>query len=254
MKKINAVEVWKQMEDLAVPRLRLSVFDRAVYSHLVRHSWLEGRPQLRFSILWLARGACLSGWAARKAVRRLVAKGVLRLAERSRAGHVVAVRLPEEIRALGAGKIAARAGTRLAGVGRPRGVGHSPSEGNLEKTDFLESRELRLAIHAREGGRCFYCLGRLRPMVRCLDHVVPQVRRGGNGFRNLVSSCSECNSQKGERKAEDFLRWLCRERRLSTGELSGRFRALARLVAGKLRPLLPAPAKAAAGWKMKIGN
>ena len=53
--------MWKQLEDLVVPRLRLSVFDRAVYSHLVRHSWLEGRPQLRFSILWLARGAGLSG-------------------------------------------------------------------------------------------------------------------------------------------------------------------------------------------------
>ena len=46
------------------------------------------------------------------------------------------------------------------------------------------------------------------------------------------------NSQKGERRAEDFLRWLCREGRLSAGELSGRFRALARLAAGKLRPAL----------------
>ena len=41
-KKLNAVQVWKQMEDLAVPRLHLSVFDRAVYSHLLRHSRLGG--------------------------------------------------------------------------------------------------------------------------------------------------------------------------------------------------------------------
>ena len=68
-------------------------------------------------------------------------------------------------------------------------MGRLPSEANIEKTDFLETRALREAIHAREGGRCFYCLGRLRPMVRCLDHVVPRVRRGGNGYRNLVSSC-----------------------------------------------------------------
>jgi len=223
-KKLNAVQVWKQLEDLLAPRLRLSVFDRAVYSHLLRHSRLEGRLQLRFSILWLARGAGLSGWAARKAVRRLVAKGALRLAERSRAGHVVKVRLPEEIRSLGAGKIARRAAVRPDGVG------------NLEKTDFLETRALRQAIHAREGGFCFYCLRRLRPMVRCLDHVVARVRGGSNGYRNLVSSCAECNSQKGERRAEDFLRWLCREGRLSAGELRGRFRALARLAAGKLRP------------------
>src|SRR6266851_1059128 len=116
-KKLNAVHVWKQLEDLAVPRLHLSVFDRAVYSHLLRHSRLEGRPELRFSILWLARGAGLSGWAARKAVRSLVAKGAMRLAERSRAGHVVAVRLPEEIRSVRAGKNAARAENRLSGGG-----------------------------------------------------------------------------------------------------------------------------------------
>ncbi len=49
---------------------------------------------------------------------------------------------------------------------------------------------------------------------------------------------AECNSQKGKRRAEDFLRWLWREGRLSAGELSGRLRALARLAAGKLRPAL----------------
>jgi len=232
-KKLNAVRVWKQLEDLLAPRLRLSVFDRAVYSHLLRHSRLEGRLQLRFSILWLARGAGLSGFAARKAVRRLVAKGALRLAERSRAGHVVKVRLPEEIRSLGAGKIARRAAMRPDSVG------------NLGKADFLETQALRQAIHAREGGFCFYCLRRLRPMARCLDHVVPRVRGGRNGYRNLVSSCAECNSRKRERRAEDFLRWLCREGRLSAGELSGRFRALARLAAGKLRPALRRSARRA---------
>ncbi len=233
-KKLNAVHVWKQMEDLVVPRLHLSVFDRAVYSHLLRHSRLEGRPQLRFSIQWLARGACVSGWTVRKAVRSLVAKGALRLAERGRAGHVVKVHLPEEIRSVRAGEIAARAAERLRSVGRL----HSVS--NLDKVDFLETRALREAIHAREGGFCFYCLRRLKPMVREVDHVVPRVRGGHNGYRNLVSSCGECNSQKGERRAEDFLRWLWREGRLSAGELSGRLRALAMLAAGKLRPSLPA--------------
>jgi len=160
-RKLNAVHVWKQLEDLVVPRLHLSVHDRAVYSHLLRHSRLEGRLQLCFSIPWLARGACLTLRAARRAVRGLVAKGALRLAERSRAGHVVKVRLPEEIRSVGAGKIAACADNRLSGVGR------LPGAGNLEKADFLETRALRQAIHAREGGRCFYCLRRLTPMVRC---------------------------------------------------------------------------------------
>jgi 5-methylcytosine-specific restriction endonuclease McrA len=223
-KKLNAVHVWKQFEDLLVPRLHLSVHDRAVYSHLLRHSRLEGRLQLRFSILWLARGACVSGWAARKAVRSLVAKGALRLAERSKAGHVVKVCLPEEIRSVRTGKIAGCTAVRV------------PCVADIEEADFLETRALREAIHAREGGVCFYCLRRMRPMVRCIDHVVARVRGGRNGYRNLVSSCSECNSQKGEGQAEDFLRWLWREGRLSAGELSGRLRALERLAAGKLRP------------------
>jgi len=231
-KKLNAVHVWKQMEDLVVPRLRLSVIDRVVYSHLLRHSWLEGRPELRFSILWLARGACLSTASVRKAVRSLVAKGAMRLAERSRAGHVVKVHLPEEIRSVRAGEKAARADNRLSGVGRV------PGAGDLETADFLETRALREAIHAREGGYCFYCLHRVTRMVRGVDHVVPRARGGGDSYRNLVSSCGECNSQKGERRAEDFLRWLWREGRLSAGELSGRIRALARLAAGKLRPVL----------------
>jgi hypothetical protein len=33
-----------------VPRLDLCLADRAVYSHLVRHSRLEGKLQFRFSI------------------------------------------------------------------------------------------------------------------------------------------------------------------------------------------------------------
>jgi hypothetical protein len=140
---------------------------------------------------------------------------------------------------LGSGKVAACAAKRLPGVGRP------PSVGELEKADFLETRALREAIHAREGGRCFYRLRRMRPMVRCLDHVVARVRGGRNGYRNLVSSCAECNSQKGERRAEDFLRWLWREGRLTAGELSGRLRALARLAAGKLRPALRESARSA---------
>jgi hypothetical protein len=57
-------------------------------------------------------------------------------------------------------------------------------------------------------------------------------------YRNLVSSCAECNSQKRERRAEDFLRWLGRAGRLSAGELRGRFLALAKVAAGKLRPSL----------------
>jgi hypothetical protein len=58
--KPNAELVWKQFEDLVVPRLRLNIVDRAVYSHLLRHSRLEGKVRLQFSIPWLARAARLT--------------------------------------------------------------------------------------------------------------------------------------------------------------------------------------------------
>jgi len=226
-KKLNASRIWKHLEDHLVPRLRLSVTDRAVYSHLLRHSLLEGKLRLRFSIAWLARGACISGGPTREAVRRLVAKGVLRLVERSRAGHVVEVRLPEEIRALRPGSIAANHPGRLSRAA------------SLEETDFLKSKSLRQVIHSRDGGSCFYCLRRLNTRVRCLDHVLPRARSGRNSYRNLVSSCVECNSQKGERPADDFLRSLYRERRLTAAELTARLRTLDALASGKLPPPLP---------------
>ncbi len=207
-KKPNAAQIWKQLEDHLVPRLRLSITDRAVYSHLLRHSRLEGRARLRFSMAWLARGARLStnparwavrrliahgarlgGTATRRAVRRLVAQGALRVVERGRTGHLIEVRLPEEI-------CAARGPVRLR---LPRVI-------NLEETDFLQSKALRQVIHARERGRCFYCLRLLTARMQCLDHVVPSVRLGRNSYRNLVSCCLECNSKKGQSRAEDVLR------------------------------------------------
>jgi len=229
-KKLNAELLWKQFEDLLVPRLRFSVVDRAVYSHLLRHSRLEGKPQLRFSIAWLARGAGVSGGPVREAVRRLAAKGALRLVERSRHGHVVEVRLPSEIRA-------ARPPWRDRHDGvSARGPVRLPRAFNLEETDFLKTKALRQAIHSRERGFCFYCLRQLNARVRCLDHVLPRVRSGRNSYRNLVSSCVECNSQKGARLAADFLRSLYRLRRLTAAELTGRLRALDALASGKLRP------------------
>jgi hypothetical protein len=223
--KTNAVHIWKQIEDVLVPRLGLSVVERAVYSHLLRHSRLEDRLRLRFSILWRARGNRLSAGSVRLAVRRLVAKGALRLVERTKAGHVVEVRLPGEIR----------------GVRPERGAGgpeRLPRTTNLEEMDFLQTKARREAIHSRERSVCFYCLRRLTARVRCLDHVVPAVRRGSNSYRNLVSSCAECNSQKGETPAEGFLRSLYRDGRLTTSEFTGRLRAVEALAAGKLRPAL----------------
>ena len=237
----DAAQVWKQMEDVLAPRLRLSVLDRSVYSHLLRHSRLEGKLRLRFSIQWLARAVRVSGGPAREAVRRLLALGALRLVERTKVGHLVEVRLPDEIRAACPGRSVpanSRPGRGTIDVRRTPGAPDTQARAlPLEDSDFLQTRALRQSIHSRERGLCFYCLRRLTPSQKCLDHVVPRVRFGRNSYRNLVSCCVECNSQKGERPARDFLRGLYREQRLTTAELADRLRALNALAAGKLRPL-----------------
>src|SRR5258708_8301711 len=107
--KRNAEQAWKDFEALLAPQLNFSVTDRAVYSHLFRHSRLERKLRFRFSMSWLAGRIRLSEKTTRQSVRRLIARGVLRLVERScQAHHVVSVRLPQEVRALRASETAAR--------------------------------------------------------------------------------------------------------------------------------------------------
>src|SRR5260370_19912790 len=95
-KKPNASLVWKQLEDLIAPQLRLSVIERTVYSHLLRHSRLEGKLRLRFSLMWLARNIRLSTGPVRMAVLRLVAHGAFRPVQRNKTAHVADGRLPRQ--------------------------------------------------------------------------------------------------------------------------------------------------------------
>ncbi len=223
-KKLNVKLLWMQFEDVLAPRLGLTVWDRAVYSYLLRHSLVVGKLRLHFAVLSVARYLGLSNGPVRQAVRRLDELGALRLLERSKTGHLVEMRLPEQIRAIRPGR-----------NGASRDAGEPPAS-TLEATDFLKTWALRKAIHDRERGACFYCLRRTPANVQCLDHVVPRARFGRNSYRNLVSSCMECNTRKGDRPAPDFLRTLYRQGRLTPAELDTRLRALKDLAAGKLRP------------------
>lgn len=228
--KPNAALLWKQIDEDIVPRLGLNLPERVVYAYLLRHSRLEGKGEFRFGIIWLAGGLRLSQATTRYAVRSLAAKGALRLIDRTQAGHLVEVFLPGEIHA-------------ATHEGPPRScLGQRQGGSNIEEMDFFERFSRREAIHVREGGRCFYCLRRFFIRGRVLDHVVPQARGGANSYRNLVSCCVECNSQKGEGGAEDFLRTLYRQRRITSVELESRLRALEALAAGELRPVLGPPA------------
>src|SRR6202047_1993999 len=99
-KKLNPGLLWMQFEDVLAPRLGLSVFDCAVYSHLLRHSLVVGRLRLQFSVMSVAAKLGLSNGPVRQAVRRLDELGALRLLERSKIGHLVEMRLPQNIRAI----------------------------------------------------------------------------------------------------------------------------------------------------------
>jgi hypothetical protein len=228
--KADAESVWKQIEDVFVPRLGLSAVERAVYSHLLRHSRLEGKLRLHFSIAWLARSAGLSYARTRQAMRQLLEQGILRLLKRSHTGQTVEVRLPDEIRL--------DFGARLAGRKQALRKGADAADAALEEIDFLENQELRKAIHAREQGFCFYCLRQVEEEEKTLDHVVPRVDGGGNSYRNLVSCCPGCNSYKAEMPGGDFLRRLYREGWLTAMELTERLGALKELAGGRLRPVL----------------
>jgi hypothetical protein len=190
---------------------------------------------------WLARGIGISTGPVRESVRRLVVLGALRLIRRSKAGHVIRVLLPDEIRGFRPGLPPLGGLPAVAGAIPVRGPASQPQSPRLDDLDFLKTRALRQSIHLRERGHCFYCLRRTDARVQCLDHVVPRARAGRNSYRNLVSSCLECNSLKGERPAADFLRWLYRQRCLTASELNARLRALDALASGKLPPPVQHP-------------
>lgn len=227
-KKLDGVQVWKEFEDVAT-RLNLNVVERAVYSHLLLHTRLEGKLRERFANTEVACKVRISRGPVREGIRRLADLGALRFVDRSYSGHLLEVRLPAEVPA--ARRLRAQAGKMKTSV-----ASKVPVEANLEQKNFLTSEAPRQAIHAREGGKCFYCRRRTSSRSRCLDHVVPRAKSGQNSYRNVVSCCTECNWQKKDHAAEDFLRELYRDGRLSRKDLSGRLAALRALAAGKLRP------------------
>jgi hypothetical protein len=84
--------------------------------------------------------------------------GALRVLERSKAGHLVEVHVPEEIPAIWPDAGAA---------GKPAPAPKSLAA-SLEEVDFFKTPELRQAIHGRERGRCFYCLRQTNGRTQCL--------------------------------------------------------------------------------------
>ena len=214
---MNLPAVLAEIEDYLIPRKTLSVWERSLYYHLLRHTRFHGDETKVFAIKPLGQALGMSESSVRQAIRSLHDKDCVRIEERSRRGHLLRVFLPSEI----------------TGVVPP-----APTETplDIEAVDFFTNRRLIQPLIDREGGRCFYCLRSVNLESCVLDHVVPEAKVRDNSYRNIVVSCHPCNAVKQEQSADDFIRSLYRQGILSKGDLSERLAALSSLQSGHLLP------------------
>lgn len=214
---MDAALIMKQCEDHLFPALKLSVRERVLYYHLLRHTHFEGKPVALVAILPLASAIGVAESSVREDIRSLNECGCIKIEDRSRNGHLVRVLLPEEIEGV-----------------VPKNIPLAELE--LDSLDFYSGRKFLAALLAREDNRCFYCLKGIRPESCELDHVVSRANGTDHSYRNVVCSCHECNTTKQAQAATDFLRALYRKGILSQAELGNRLNAIEQLQAGQLAP------------------
>jgi hypothetical protein len=213
----EAARLWIAIEDHLIPFLKLDAHERSLYYHLVRHSRLIGQRSTRVSMESLAKRTGFSQ-TVRTWLRSLEAKGCVKILDRNRDGTYVEVFVPSEIPGC-----------------EPPAATAQPID--LDSFDFYTDPRGRVAILARDGNRCFYCLRAIDGASAVLDHAMPQAQRLDNTYRNIVACCHECNSLKAGAVADDFLRLLYRRGRLSATELEARLLAVAALERGDLKPV-----------------
>jgi biotin operon repressor len=206
-----------QVEDHLFQQLHMTVCQRSLYYHLLRHTRLLGRQSHLFAIDPLADALGVSDFSIRRDIRTMHEKGCIHIEQRSRRGHEIRVVLPSEIPGL-------------------IPSGKSPQPLDVEEIDFFSGRRFVEVLLARQDGVCFYCMKGLRATECELDHVVPRALGEDHSYRNVVAACHECNTTKQERQADDFLRCLYRRGVLSQPELEGRLAALLALQSGELVP------------------
>ena len=205
------------IEDYLFPKLELDAWQRSLYYHLLRYTRAIGKESELFGISSLSKTSGLSMDKVRNSIRKMHAKGCIIIEDRSRNGHLVRVLLPSEIPTI----VPQR-------EERP--------EINIETEDFFTGRNYVEDLLAREGGRCFYCLREIDAANCELDHVDPQANGVDNSYRNIVSTCHECNSTKQGRPGEEHIRSLYRDGLLSKAECQDRLSGLDSLRSGKLVP------------------
>lgn len=212
-------QIYADVEDLLAPQLELDPWERTLYYHLLRHTRLKGLCSALFAVGPLSKVLPVSDFKVRDVLRSLDAKGCLRIEDRSRNGHLIYVLLPSEI----------------PGLSHPSPVAVAI---DIESLDFFSGRQYASAILARENNACFYCLRAITTGTCELDHLVPQVERVDNSYKNVVASCHNCNKAKSSTFAPNFLRGRFRAGLLSEQELLSRLSTLEAVQSGAIVPEL----------------
>ncbi len=211
------VQLFSDIEDSLFPHFHLSVWERAVYYHLLRNSRVVDQQTVRRSLSQIAVALEISDFKVRDVVRSLNQKGCVEITNRSRTGHTVRVLLPSELNLP---------------------VASEDPPVSIDEIDFFAGRGYVVPLLARESGRCFYCLREVTQETCELDHVSPLASAKDNSFRNIVVSCHECNKLKQDMAADQHLRQLLRSSLLSETEFQERLAAIEALKRGELAPEL----------------
>lgn len=64
-------------------------------------------------------------------------------------------------------------------------------------------RLTKKTLFERDKGKCGYCGKKLTLSSMTVDHVMPRSKNGEHKWQNVVSSCSACNSKKGDRTPQE---------------------------------------------------
>lgn len=130
----------------------------------------------------------------------------------------------------------------------------SATAGNAGQGSNWIRRDRRLRIYDRDAWRCVWCCAPVgtpaemlrEPHLRCatLDHFLARSKGGTNRSENLITSCMQCNHDRGHMSA---LEWAAKlEERNPRGVWVGNIAAiLERCLRALEKPLPPQPPKVA---------
>lgn len=85
-----------------------------------------------------------------------------------------------------------------------REIGRVKNERRRNKRKVHRKGKKVEVLHAKQRGRCFYCLKKLNGEWH-VDHFVARARGGRSNIENLRLACPACNIAKSDKPPEEFL-------------------------------------------------